>query len=98
MTKMERRSLHLATVAFGAAWLVQPALAQDQPPSAQEGYRSEDIIVTARKREESIMRAPVVAAVITGEKIEALKVVDFKTLASVMPGLQISESLSNMYV
>ena len=81
----------LALVPFAS----QPAMAQDiadQSPQAdaQEG----EIIVTARKRNESILKVPVVLTAITQESLERFANDDLYTVAQNVPGLLIGTSLA----
>src|SRR5438132_1158941 len=50
---------------------------------------TEEIIVTARKRDESIMKTPVIMTAITGKQIENLKITNMDSLGSVTPGLTV---------
>jgi len=69
-----------------------------QTVSASEAERRrtsgpEEIIVTARKREESILDVPVVANVITAETLERNQVVDLKDIARLAPAVQLGDSI-----
>jgi iron complex outermembrane receptor protein len=55
--------------------------------SGSDNSKLEEIIVTARKREESILRTPVIMQAYTGEKLQSLNITDFYGLASFVPGL-----------
>ena len=68
------------------------ALAQVAAPDQTTASSLEEIIVTARKREESIMRTPVVLEAITAKQVEDLKIVDMSDLASVTPGLVVGDA------
>lgn len=61
------------------------ASAIDKDTDASRG----DIIVTARKREESILKVPVIATVITTEQLESYAVGDIGSVADKVAGLQI---------
>jgi iron complex outermembrane receptor protein len=47
-----------------------------------------EVIVTARRREESVLNVPVIETAITQAKIETMQTVDVTDLANVVPGLQ----------
>ena len=64
------------------------ALAQT-PAAAPEAETSADIIVTARKRDESALKAPVILDVLTPQKLEQLHVTNVYALNSVVPSLTI---------
>lgn len=52
-----------------------------------------DIVVTARKRNESILKVPVVLTAVTGEQLTAQQVTSVTDLPRLVPGLVISGSL-----
>jgi iron complex outermembrane receptor protein len=68
-----------------AVALIAPEIA-----AAQEVDPSE-IIVTARKREESILQVPVVTTVLSQEQLGRFQTRDLKDLATKIPGLQLGE-------
>ena len=76
----------LAGIATIGVLTAGPVLAQTAAPAPQD-TTLEDIVVTARKREESSMRAPVALQVFTAQQVEDLKIQDFNDLATVTPGL-----------
>jgi iron complex outermembrane recepter protein len=59
----------VSLAALVAAGFAQPGLAQSPTPAANEGAEG-DIIVTARKREESLQDVPLSVAAFTSERIE----------------------------
>lgn len=65
------------------------ATAQIVVPQEQSGGPLEEIVVTARKRDESIMRAPVLVQAITAQQLEDLHLNDMYSLSAVTPGLEI---------
>ena len=54
---------------------------------------SADIIVTARKREESLQNVPVVVTVVPAQQLQRLQVVDLKDITKLAPGLLIGTSV-----
>src|SRR5262245_59173855 len=60
-----------------------PAAAQTE----RQAYAPEEIIVTARKRQESILKAPVVMSAISAAQIENMKISTMNDLAIITPGL-----------
>lgn len=56
-------------------------------PPAAFAQTDGDIIVTARKREESILQVPVIETVITKEQIERTQVTDLYDIGSMTPGV-----------
>jgi iron complex outermembrane receptor protein len=53
-----------------------------------------DIVVTARKREESLLKTPVTVTAMTSEMLEAKGIVSMQSLASSTPGININNSSS----
>src|SRR6202000_1300764 len=58
------------------------------PANAQQ----EEIIVTARKRQESILKVPVVESVVSQESINKYAIVSFTDISAHSPGLVIGQS------
>lgn len=52
----------------------------------------EEIIVTARKRDESALKIPVVASVLTGEQIDRFSINDLQGVSERVPGLQMGSA------
>jgi iron complex outermembrane receptor protein len=77
-----------ALVALAAA----PALLCAVPAAAQDNLASE-IIVTARKRQESILNVPVVETAIPAAQLQRMQTNDLKDLAKLVPGLQLGSSV-----
>ncbi|PEQ13592.1 hypothetical protein B2G71_04475 [Novosphingobium sp. PC22D] len=79
-----------------------PAMAQERqgdPASdtpQQASSAPGDIIVTARRREESILRVPVVATVLTAETLERQQVDDLYSVAGRVPGFIMAESVGTV--
>jgi iron complex outermembrane recepter protein len=93
---------HLNVLSLGcalSALATTPALAQEAAgtPAADAAEAaeisplgSEEIIVTARKREESLQDVPVSATAISGETIEARGLASVRDIATLTPGLNIN--------
>src|SRR5687768_5756915 len=81
----------VAAVAPIAIFMSSAAHAQDAQATAaaDETIDQSDIIVTARKREESILRVPVVETVLTAETLERSQIVDVYGITTKVPGLQV---------
>jgi iron complex outermembrane recepter protein len=81
------RSLLLSSIALGAfAALPATAFAQDDAV-ADEGEGNGEIIVTARRREESLLDVPVAITAISGDELTAQGAVDLTALQSKTPSL-----------
>ncbi|MCB2073559.1 MAG: TonB-dependent receptor [Novosphingobium sp.] len=82
------RSCLLFGVAAGAVMAPQPVAAQSEGSSGSaESSVPGDIIVTARRRQESILKVPVVETVLTSEQLENNQIKDLTDLATRVPGL-----------
>ncbi|MBM3515981.1 MAG: hypothetical protein FJX59_20050, partial [Alphaproteobacteria bacterium] len=55
----------------------------------------EEIVVTARRREENLMELPIAISSVSVDKIQASNIKDLPTLATFTPGLSIDTSLTN---
>jgi iron complex outermembrane receptor protein len=67
------------------------ALIAATPVRAQEAQLSE-VIVTARKRQESILNVPVIETAIGQQKLERLQTSDLRDVAKLVPGLSLAAS------
>ena len=86
------RSALLAGAAFGLFAGTCPAAAQSADAAGAEEAENAvpgDIIVTARKRQESILKVPVVETVLTAETLERAQITGMGALASRVPGLNL---------
>ncbi len=73
--------------------LAAPAMAQEAPAApaedaqAAQGSGIEEIIVTARRREESLQSAPITVTAFSGDQLEQKGITDFARLAQATPGI-----------
>lgn len=86
-----RRSTALMMAASAVATLSwsNAALAQDTGPQAEE-TQVDEIVVTARKREERLFDVPVAVTAVTGDTLEERQFQTIRDVAQVTPGLNIS--------
>ncbi|GIX29797.1 MAG: TonB-dependent receptor [Porticoccaceae bacterium] len=89
MTPKFRKKLLAASLlaASGAAGL--PALAQSQSGSAVMAL--EEIVVTARRREETLQDVPITVNAVTGDQVEQLNLRKFEDLQGLVAGLTLQE-------
>ncbi|HSN72832.1 MAG TPA: TonB-dependent receptor plug domain-containing protein [Steroidobacteraceae bacterium] len=73
-----------------AVALVAPAVVQAQSQSPGAGVL-EEIVVTARKREESLQEVPIAVTAFSEQKLEAIGMRSLEDIALRTPGLQFSE-------
>jgi iron complex outermembrane receptor protein len=83
---MKRSTLSVAirplAVLMIAAVPETPAVAQQQP-----AFSLEEVVVTARRREENLMEVPLAISAVSAQDIEAAGIRDLNTLAQYTPGL-----------
>jgi iron complex outermembrane receptor protein len=93
-----RRSLRLALLALSttalaplgaqAAYAAAPAATGTAAPAAaSETVTVEDIVVTARRRDERLIDAPVAITAVSGKRLEAYNVTNFTDIANLVPSL-----------
>lgn len=84
------KGLLLATCALGAA---APAMAQDAAQDgASNGGGLEEIIVTARKREESVQTVPVAVTAISEKTIQQRDITSIEKIAAATPNLSVGRA------
>jgi outer membrane receptor protein involved in Fe transport len=84
----------LAATVITSISLATPALADEAPAAADEAT-SEDadaIIVTATRRNTTLMDTPINISAVGGEELERQGVGDLRDLAAMMPGLSVSDT------
>lgn len=89
-------SLAALLIACLGALPAQPLLAQtSHEPQADMGGGFEDIVVTARRREERLQDAPIAVTALTGNALEAMNVRATDNLDARVPNLSLSVSPGN---
>ena len=73
-----------AALLAGAAWSVVPTLAIAQTAAADD-VGVEEVVVTARRREESLQDVPVAVSAFSAERLEQLGAQDITTLNQTVP-------------
>ncbi len=76
-----------AALLAGAAWSVIPSLAVAQTEPAEGSV--EEVVVTARRREESLKDVPVAVTAVSGERLAATGAVDITNLQQTTPNLTV---------
>jgi iron complex outermembrane recepter protein len=92
---MSSRAIFLTSAGFCLLALAAPAAAQStarvEPESASASDATApgvgDIIVTARKRQESILKVPVIQSVLTSDQLDRAQVTDLSDIAGMTPGI-----------
>jgi outer membrane receptor protein involved in Fe transport len=75
-----KKSLVMAVASVAAMGVVQESMAQ-----------LEEIVVTATRREQSMVDIPYNISALTGDQLRSMDVVDFSKLTRVVPGLQLTD-------
>jgi len=63
-----------------------------QPAMAEASFALEEVVVTARKRDESLMDTPVAVIAVSGEAMDEAGMTNFEQLSGRVPGLQLGRS------
>ena len=84
----------LAFASVSAFALATPVLAQDAP--AEEGAVSNEIIVSARRKDESLQEVPLSVQAVTGNQLAKLELRSFQDVVAVVPGLQLSRAANGI--
>lgn len=85
------RTIRWALLVTGAVLAVPgAALAQAAPSDAVEASANDEIVVTARKREESLQDVPISVQAFSGAALEQAGIKDFSEIAYRVPGLKLS--------
>ena len=90
----------LAGVVAGALWAAGPAAAQAGDTQTREGRTATDvtlteIVVTARKRAESLIEVPVAITALDAEGLSQRGILGFNDLNDFVPGLRYQNSAAN---
>ncbi len=92
MRKTKMTILHLAITSALALGTSSIVLAQDQEAdNSSQSALLEEVIVTARKREESINEVPLAITAYGSQQLEALKIRDLKDLSVGMPNVAMDD-------
>ena len=70
------------------------AMVPAQAVSAQSARAIEEIVVTARKRQETLQEVPVVVNVLTEDAINSQRIEGIKDIATIVPGMVASKTIS----
>jgi len=87
--KLNRTAL-LISSAVGALMTQAPAFAADEGPKAVSTV--EEIVVTAQKREQTLIDIPQAISVVSGDTLEAHQASNFSDYLKLVPGLQLVQS------
>lgn len=87
----KKLSLTASTSALACAvlFITAPAAAQDQPGEEPAGRRTDVIVVSAERREQSLQKAPAAINVLSTEQLETLRVDNLESVMTLTPGLKL---------
>ncbi len=82
-----KRVLFAGAAASALSWGIAPAMAQDEDaaPAASDARVADTIVVTARRREESLQDTPVAVTVANAEKLERVGATDITSIQELTP-------------
>jgi iron complex outermembrane receptor protein len=90
---LRKRLLFLSAGCAAALVGAGPVSAQPAPRTAAAPAQLQEIIVTARKRQESILNVPIVETAIPQQTLQRFQTQDLKDIATLTPGLALGSSL-----
>lgn len=91
---MKIRNLAFASVSLLS--LATPAFAQDHSSQSGDSVGSGEIIVTARRKEESAQDVPLVVNAVPAATLNKLNIRDFKDVATLVPGLTLTPAVDGL--
>ena len=92
------RAVTLTTAAKPAAAKTQAgpvSTKADPPPTVDDAVLLEEIVVTARKREENLQEVPISAQVINGEALKDYNIRSLTELSQSVPGIQLNATAAS---
>jgi iron complex outermembrane recepter protein len=96
---MRNKIILLSAAAACALCASQPALAQAAQDEAAAGTQVDELVVTARKREERLLDVPVAVSSVTGAQLERQQIYAVKDIAAITPSLNInSDSVGRAFI
>ena len=83
------RAALLASIAASGVAVTAPVMAQDEAASAESG---DEIIVTARRREENLLDVPIAVSAFSGEALELRGALDLTDSGNITPNTTLEPS------
>ena len=90
--KTKKSLLATFVAVFGAGAGSSGVMAQDGSDAATEQRQLEEVVVTAQKREQSVIDVPISIAVLGGEELALRGITDIEALGLAVPGLVVQDS------
>ena len=85
---------NVPTVPLAIALMAALALVPFQGVQAEGAQVIEEVVVTARKREETLQEVPVVVTVLTEDSINSQRIEGIKDIGTIVPGMVASKTIS----
>lgn len=93
MRQLQRMIFRRGAVLVVCASIAAPALADTSAPTGPDAsYKLEEVVVTARKRDETLNDVPVAVTAVSGEALERAGVKDIQGLIGTVPSLATSQN------
>src|SRR5215831_1527630 len=86
-----RRALSLLMAALAVLWVTEPVRAQSQTQTQASQPALEEVVVTARKREEALLNVPVTMSVFTQQTIESAGIETPRDFVALVPNMTLVE-------
>jgi iron complex outermembrane receptor protein len=96
MNKVSLRHILMAGGAIVAASWTSGAMAQSAPAGSTSATALEEIVVTARRREENLQTTPVAITAVSSEMLEARNVVSLEKIAQIAPSFTLFNTTGSM--
>lgn len=88
MSKTKKNLLMFGAAALAVSAYAAPALAQDQAEEAEA--RQDTIVITGRKKAETLLEAPISVSAFSAETLQNFGAISARDVADLTPGLQIN--------
>ncbi len=92
MTKPSRVALLATVAAFSSASMLAAGEAVAQSPEEADSPQLEEVVVTARKREESLQDVPIAVTALSAQRIEELRITSPDDIARFTPGFSFNSA------
>lgn len=91
-----RSSGILALAGVSALAMATPAWGQSAPGEDSGASASSEIVVQARRKDESVQEVPLVVQAVSAQELANLNIREFKDIQNLVPGLQMSGSANGI--
>ena len=92
--QMYSRLTRLASLTMVIALMCASTLVPAKAVRAETAQAIEEVVVTARKRQETLQEVPVVVSVLTEEAIDSQRIESIRDIGTIVPGMVASKTIS----